>query len=550
MPSTDPFSRDPGVVLVGLPGSGKTVVGACLAARLGRAFVDLDDLVERRTGLRPAEHIERHGEAGFREAESEAVREAVARQGSVISTGGGTVLDPLNRSRLWRHGVPVWLDAPDPVLLDRLHADLATRPLLASDPSARLAALRAAREAFYRAADVRVDASGPVNAVTDRVLERLEEDLGGQETERAHGRRLFDAEVPRHHPVGPERARVVFGRELDRETIGSILEAFAGSMPSVIADRRAAAALPGLLAAFPAARSLTIEGGERSKRLAPLARILGWLAARGAERGDPVIAFGGGTTGDLVGFAAALYVRGVPLVQVPTTWLAQADSALGGKVGIDLPTAKNAVGSIWPASAVVSDVAALRTLAPDRLRDGLAESLKAGLIGDPGLWRLVEDRGAAALEGDEEARYAITERAARVKLAIVDRDPYESGERRTLNLGHTLGHALEVESRFRLPHGQAVALGLRAVAHVALARGADADLPDRIDALLARLGFTLRRSFDPNGVRRALEGDKKRRQGRQRWILPMAVGRVVEVDDVTETELDGALSVIVENSAP
>jgi 3-dehydroquinate synthetase len=251
---------------------------------------------------------------------------------------------------------------------------------------------------------------------------------------------------------------------------------------------------------------------------------------------------GGGTTGDLVGTAAALYFRGAPLVQVPTTWLAMADASIGGKVAVDLAAAKNSAGAFWPPVAVIGDVASLRTLPRGRMLDGMGESLKMGLIGDPAAWALVETRGRAALAGDEAARYALVERAARLKLEIVDRDPFEGGERRELNLGHTLGHALEIESGYRLAHGQAVVLGLRAVALMAAERGAERGLAERIDSVIAGLGYARRRRFDPAVVKDALRGDKKRHKGKQRWILPMAVGRMLEVDDVTDEQLDRAMA--------
>lgn len=262
------------------------------------------------------------------------------------------------------------------------------------------------------------------------------------------------------------------------------------------------------------------------------------------ERDEPLLAVGGGTIGDLAGTAAALFNRGLPLVHVPTTWLAQSDSAIGGKVAVDLGRAKNAAGAFWPPVAVLSDVGALRTLPLRLRRDGMAESVKSALIGDPALWGLLEGRGRAALQNDEPARHAIVERSARLKLGVCVRDPFESGERRTLNLGHTIGHGLEVESRYRLSHGSAVALGMRAVTAIAAGRGADADLPERLDTLLHVLGFRMRRSFDADAVRAAMQGDKKRLGGRQRWILPMTVGRVIEVDDVTDAELDTALRTI------
>jgi shikimate kinase/3-dehydroquinate synthase len=311
-----------------------------------------------------------------------------------------------------------------------------------------------------------------------------------------------------------------------------------GGTPSVVADRRVGDR------GRRATRTLEITGGEPAKRLRKLERVLAWLAEQGAERGDPVIGLGGGTVGDLAGLAAALYARGVPYVAAPTTWLAQADAALGGKVGIDLPRAKNAVGAFWPPWAVVADSATLRSLPPARRRDGMAESIKAAIIGDADLWQLIRDRGAAALRDDEAARYAIVERAARVKLAIVRRDPFETGERRQLNLGHTLAHALEVESGYRLAHGAAVALGLRAAANLAAGRGGDTSLASALDGLLDTLGFRLQRRFDPATVRRALQTDKKRAAGRQRWLLPFGIGQVLEVNDVTDAELDRAIRAV------
>ena len=289
-----------------------------------------------------------------------------------------------------------------------------------------------------------------------------------------------------------------------------------------------------------------MPGGERVKRPRSLERILGWLAAGGAERGDPLVGVGGGTVTDLVGLAAALYMRGVPYVAVPTTWLGQADAALGGKVAMNLPRAKNMVGAFWPAWAVVADVTALRTLPAARLRDGMAEAIKAAIVGDGELWRLIGERGLGALRDDEAARYAITERAARVKLGIVARDPFERGERRRLNLGHTVGHALEVASGYRLPHGSAVALGLRAAAHLAAGRGADPALAASLDEVLTGLGYRLRRRFDIGAVRDAMAGDKKRVGGRQRWLLPVRIGEVVEADDLTDAEVTSALRVIAD----
>jgi 3-dehydroquinate synthetase len=333
----------------------------------------------------------------------------------------------------------------------------------------------------------------------------------------------------------------VLGLELDRATLDDIIAPTTSGTPVVAADRRAAAAQPELMSALPEARQIRFTSGERQKRLRTVERLLEAASAMGAERGDAWVGIGGGVATDMVGTAAALYVRGVNFVALPTTWLGMTDAAIGGKVAVDLSGAKNAAGAFWPPAAIVGDVATQRTLPRARRLDGMAESLKSGIIGDPWLWHLVETRGRAALRQDEAARYAIVDRSVQLKLGVVERDPFEQGERRTLNLGHTLGHALEIESGYRLPHGSAVVLGLRAVAHMAAGRGAAPGLAERIDEVVKGLGYRLTRAFDPVAVKAALTTDKKRVRGRQRWILPLDIGTVVEVDDISEAELDAAI---------
>lgn len=529
-----------GIVLLGLPGSGKSVVGRCLADRLGRPFIDLDEEIGRSTGRSPAEHIEQHGEAAFRELERGAVEAACKSAGAVIASGGGTPLDPLNRWAFAEHGLRVRLDAPLDQLAGRLRADHASRPLLGDDLLQGLQRTADERAPVYRAVDLVVDGSAEPETVAESVI-------GGYEHASASSawRTLYDAPYGRHHPFGPSSGRILLGRRLSAESLEDALQPFEGRTPAVVVDSRALRSVPALAEALPAERRLLIQGGERVKSFSQLEALLRWLSEERVERGDPLLAAGGGTVGDVAGLAAALHHRGMPLVQVPTTWLAQADSAIGGKVAIDLPAAKNAVGAVWPAWLIVTDIGLLEGLPLERRRDGLAECLKSGLIGDPQLWPLVEERGAAALAGrDPAAVYAMTERAARLKLEIVERDPYEDGERRVLNLGHTVGHALEVESGYTLGHGEAVGLGLRVVARIAERRGADTGLAARIDDVLSSLGFPLRRHFDSAAATAALRGDKKRERGTQRWILPMAVGRVEEVSDVTPAELSAALEAI------
>ena len=533
------LTRGHGIVLVGLATSGKSTVGRILAERLGRRSIDTDELLERQVGAPAPAYLTERGEDAFRAAERRAVIEACAQPGGVIAAGGGAVIDPLDRWDLWSYGTVVWLRASDATLVRRLRASETRRPLYEPYGEERVAELAAERAPFYRAADLAVDAEPAATAVADEILARLP--LNADDHRAA---RLFAAEVPRHHPIGTPSTRIVYGVGSDAATFSDALGLVGGGRVAAIVDERLARLTPALLEALPPGPRRLMRAGERVKRLRVLEDLLAWLAAERVERGMPLLAVGGGTIGDLAGTAAALYARGLPLAHVPTSWLAQADSAIGGKVAVDLSGAKNAVGAFWPPAAVLADVSALRSLPRARRRDGMAESLKAALIGDPRLYSLIEERGLASLRHDEPARYAIVERAVRQKLAVCERDPFETGERRTLNLGHTIGHALEVAGGYRLPHGGAVALGLRAVAAIAERRGADPTLRPGLDALLARLGFAPRHAFDPAAVRGALGTDKKRAAGRQRWILPMAVGQVLEVDDVSDAELEHALAAI------
>jgi shikimate kinase / 3-dehydroquinate synthase len=514
------------VVLVGLPGAGKSAAGQLLARRLGAAFVETDREVERLAGQSIEAIFESGGEAAFRSFERAAVaslgnadpREEVVR---VIATGGGGVVDPRTRWQLYRGRRVVWLDAPASVLAERIGRSGALRPLLAGqDVALGLEALRSQRERLY-AAGALVDATGTLVVTVDRIAAALETAAGA-------GTVLLRAELP--------TGRVLLGEGIAAASIAGELRRLGARRAIVISEPGAWAAVGMGLANELSDQGWSIElfsvpEGEGAKRLSVVEATASDLARRGVERGEPIVGIGGGALTDVAGFVAATYQRGVPWVAVPTTLLGQLDAAHGGKTGVDLGEGKNLVGAFHLPVAVIVDTALLATLPPRQRRAALAEAVKDGLLGDERLLEVLEQDGDAIAEGsptvEASALAEVIERGAWVKLDAVEADPLEQGDRISLNLGHTLGHAIEATAGFGpVLHGEAVAYGLRAAARLGQEVGVTPpERLARIEAVLDRLHLAM----DPlpypiDAVLGALGTDKKRRDGALRWVLPTGDG--------------------------
>jgi 3-dehydroquinate synthase len=297
------------------------------------------------------------------------------------------------------------------------------------------------------------------------------------------------------------------------------------------------------LAAFPAQPTvLFLPAGERHKRMAQVERLAGELASAGADRSSLLVAFGGGIVGDLGGFLAAIYMRGIPYIQVPTTLLAQVDSSVGGKTGVNLVAGKNLIGSFHHPIAVFADIGVLQTLSERELRAGLFESVKAGIIRDPVLFRFMEKNTSAILGRDPAALERVIAASIRMKAEVVGIDERESGLRMILNFGHTLGHAIEAATGYRrLLHGEAIAWGMMAALRIALARGTvTAAQAERMERTILAYGPLppFRASVDK--LLSAAGRDKKNRAGTRRFILPKGIGDAVVVEDVTDAELTDA----------
>jgi 3-dehydroquinate synthase len=289
---------------------------------------------------------------------------------------------------------------------------------------------------------------------------------------------------------------------------------------------------------------LTFPHGEGSKHLATVADLASGLARLGVDRKDALVALGGGVTGDITGFLASVYMRGIPFVQIPTTLLAQVDSSVGGKTGVDIPEGKNLVGTFYQPRAVYIDTPALATLPKAELLNGLAEVIKYGVIRDGEFFAFLEREREAILALEPTVTAEMIGRCCAIKAHVVAADEREADLRRILNYGHTIGHAVEAVSGYQLPHGLAVSIGMVAVNRLALVMGLLTAVDSaRITALLEAYGLPVRipAGYEIKRIKEYLKTDKKTVGGRFFFVLPREIGRVEISDAVSEAQIEAAL---------
>jgi 3-dehydroquinate synthase len=291
---------------------------------------------------------------------------------------------------------------------------------------------------------------------------------------------------------------------------------------------------------------LFLPPGERHKRMAQVERLATEMAKAGADRSSLLVAFGGGVIGDVGGFLAAIYMRGIDYIQMPTTLLSQVDSSVGGKTGVNLQTGKNLVGCFYPPQEVVADIALLRTLPQRELRAGIYESIKAGLIRDAGLFRFIESHREALDRGDPASLEKMVAASIRIKAEVVSLDEREFGVRMFLNFGHTIGHAIEAASGYRtLLHGEAIAWGMMAALYISHQRKlVTAEAVRRIESLIRSFEPPALPSVSAKRLLQAASGDKKNRAGVRRFVLLQGLGNAVVAEDVTDTEVVAAIDAI------
>jgi 3-dehydroquinate synthase len=521
------------IFLVGLMGAGKTTIGRLLARKLNKRFVDSDHEIEARTGASIPWIFEIEGEACFRRREADMIRELSAQHDLVLATGGGAVLNPASRALLAERGTVVYLRASINSILARTSHDK-NRPLLqTADPRKKLEELLAQRDPLYREiADLVIDTGRPnVQSMVQTILDQI------AALEEARARRLAKTSMNEPAPLtlnvelGERSYPILIGPRLLDDP--ALLARHVGGGKAAIVTNTTVAPLylervaGALRAAGIEVVEIVLPDGEEHKNWQSLNLVFDALLEHRCDRKTTLVALGGGVIGDLTGYAAASYMRGVPFVQVPTTLLSQVDSSVGGKTGINHPLGKNMIGAFYQPRAVLADTATLDTLPPRELAAGLAEVIKHGAILDAAYFDWIEANIAKLVAREPEAMAHAIARSCEIKAEVVRKDEREGGLRAVLNFGHTFGHAIESGLGYgQWLHGEAVGCGMVMAADLSARLGlVDEATVERMRRLVAAAGLP---TVAPDlGEARWIElmaVDKKNEGGAIRFILLKPLG--------------------------
>lgn len=512
------------IVLTGFMGTGKTSVGEELSRRLGYIFHDTDDLIERREGMPVSQIFRERGEEYFRGVERSVVEEVSLRADVVISTGGGVIKDERNIKNLGKGGIIIWLRAEPEIILKRVMLEGGKRPLLdVEEPLHEIVRLMSERKRFYMKSDLAIDTDYVTpGEIVDEIIEKLGLDMQEVTVElkdRSYriiiGNRKLQHIGLRIKGIRPSRVAIISNKtvfhlygEAVRESLNGC-----GITPEVF----------------------LIPDGEEYKDLLWASYLYGELLNARFDRDSLLIALGGGVVGDLTGFVASTYMRGIRYVQAPTTLLAQVDSSVGGKTGVNHPLGKNMIGTFYQPSLVFIDTNTLKTVPRREYCAGISEIIKYGVISDEGLFSLMEKEQSDVLSAGNSLALLI-KRSCEIKADVVSRDERETGLREMLNFGHTIGHALETVTGYtQMLHGEAVAIGMCYASDLAVRLGMLQDKDaGRIKGLVERYGLPVKmpEKIRPEEVISAMEVDKKARSGDIRFVLPESVGRVKIVDTI------------------
>ncbi|MDR2731647.1 MAG: 3-dehydroquinate synthase [Fibromonadaceae bacterium] len=527
------------IYFTGFMASGKTRIGKLLAETLNLEYIDSDVFITEKAEKSIAEIFEQEGEAKFRELEKEAIREISQKKNTVVSLGGGAVTQLENVKIIKDSGILICMEAQPEILSERIGRNN-KRPLMANlEPEERIEKIKtmlAEREKFYSVADFSVESNEdpPEERVIPLILEAL---------------KLWKNLAVRVESASANKYPVFIGKNILEHSgvLLKTLKLFPQNEMLVCTDSNIAEKQKEnfeMLCNVGKAKNFVFPAGEGSKNLKELNSLWTFMLKKRYSRKTCLLQFSGGVVGDMAGFAAATYQRGVSFAQFPTTLLAMVDSSVGGKVAINHPEGKNMIGAFYQPKAVMCDLAVLETLPQEEFFAGLAEVVKYGIIYDGSFFDWLEKNADAILAKDEAALKYAVKRSCEIKAEVVGIDEHETGLRAILNYGHTFGHAIEKLTKYgKFSHGIAVGLGMRVAGRLSVITGRwSKEDEERQSKLLSKFGIpkTLKEcdvelSFED--VWAAMRADKKAEKKKRIFILPLKVGEVEKTSNVEKAQI-------------
>jgi shikimate kinase/3-dehydroquinate synthase len=530
------LSQYKNIYLTGFMATGKSRVGAQVASELEWKYVDSDHFIEDNTGQTVSEIFAEHGEEYFRRMEFEAIKRISQESSQIIALGGGSLKNPEIYQLIQKDSLLICLWAPEEIISERIGRK-ESRPLMAGlSDEERLQKIRAMideRKSMYNLADFHMDGSDA------RTIEKISDQL-------IHKLKIWEKRSILVHPSETAPYPIFIGKNLCAD-IDEILNGLhIQSEFLVVSDANVAKKqfkkLNLIKEKVGNCKSFVFNPGEQFKNLQTLNRLYSFMLRRGYTRSTTLLQFGGGVVGDMAGFGAATYQRGIPFIQIPTTLLSMVDSSVGGKVAVNHPEGKNMIGAFYQPKAVIIDTEVLSTLSDTEYISGLAEVVKYGVIYDEDFFSYLEANAEKLIKRDHTVLIPVIQKCCQIKAEVVGQDERETGIRAILNFGHTFGHAIEKLTDYtEFSHGIAVGLGMRVASRVSVLTGRWSESDhQRMCTLLNKLDFPKFYNVDKAAAWQAMAIDKKAEKGKRNYILPIKMGQVEKVSNVEQNIIDQA----------